>query len=83
MGYPNVYSQSWVGFFVPAKTDAAIVAKLNAAIDATMNDAAVKAKLASLGFDPLTGSPDKAEAYARAEVEHWGQMVKTLNLSIK
>ena len=33
MGFPNVYSGSWVGFFAPAKTPDAVVAKLNAEIN--------------------------------------------------
>ena len=38
MGYPNVYSGSWVGFFAPAKTPDAVVAKLNAEINAVMKE---------------------------------------------
>src|SRR5881227_2807533 len=34
MGFPNVYSGSWVGFFAPAKTPDAVVAKLNVEINA-------------------------------------------------
>src|SRR3954471_13513284 len=33
MGYPNVYSASWVAFFAPAKTPDAVVEKLNAEIN--------------------------------------------------
>src|SRR5215831_7633899 len=38
MGFPNVYSGSWVGFFAPAKTPDAVVAKLNAEINAIMRE---------------------------------------------
>src|SRR5204862_3380504 len=34
MGFPNVYSGSWVGFFAPAKTPDAVIAKLNREINA-------------------------------------------------
>src|SRR5438094_8625410 len=33
MGFPNVYSGSWVGFFAPVKTPEAVIAKLNAEIN--------------------------------------------------
>ena len=36
MGYPNIEIGSWVGVFVPAKTPDAVVAKLNAEINAVM-----------------------------------------------
>ena len=38
MGYPNVYSGSWVGFFAPAKTPDAVVRKLNPEIKAVMKE---------------------------------------------
>jgi tripartite-type tricarboxylate transporter receptor subunit TctC len=35
-GYPGVLASSWTGLFAPAGTDAAIVQKLNAAINASL-----------------------------------------------
>ena len=35
------------------------------------------------GFDALEGSPAQAETLFKAEVGKWGDMVKTLNLSVK
>jgi tripartite-type tricarboxylate transporter receptor subunit TctC len=82
-GYPNFYAASWVGFFVPAKTDAKIALKLNAAIDQSVKDAVVQQRLAALGFDPVTGSQPEAEQHFNDEIARWGKMVKTLGLSIK
>src|SRR5437870_2911269 len=45
MGFPNVYSGSWVGFFAPAKTPEAVVAKLNAAINHILTEPAVQERL--------------------------------------
>jgi tripartite-type tricarboxylate transporter receptor subunit TctC len=82
-GYPDYFAASWVGFFVPARTDAAVVGKLNAAIDATIKDAAVQERLKALSFDPITGPADKADAYFQSEVAKWGKMVSALKLEIK
>ena len=51
MGFPNVYSGSWVGFFAPAKTPDAMVAKLNAEINAIMQEPEAQQKLKTIGFD--------------------------------
>jgi tripartite-type tricarboxylate transporter receptor subunit TctC len=72
-----------VGVFAPAKTDAKIVATLNAAINDTIKSPAVQQKLAALGFDPITGAPPQADALFKSEVAKWGKMVKALGLSIK
>jgi tripartite-type tricarboxylate transporter receptor subunit TctC len=81
-GYPGFEAASWVGVFAPANTSAEIVGKLNAAIEEVMQDPALLKKLTSIGFDPIKGSQAQAEAYFRAEVAKWGQMVNTLGLSI-
>ncbi len=82
-GFPGFFAASWVGFFAPAGTDPQVVAKLNEAINNTIKDADVQQKLATIGFDPINGSPAQAEAMFKAEVNKWGEMVKALNLSIK
>lgn len=47
-----------------------------------MQDPALRQKLTTIGFDPISGSQRQADAYFRAEVEKWGRMVTTLRLSI-
>lgn len=81
-GFPKFEAASWVGIFAPAKTDPAIVSKLNAVVEEVMKDPALVKKLTSIGFDPLRNTPSAAESYFRSEVDKWGEMVKALNLSI-
>lgn len=81
-GFPKFEASSWVGIFAPAKTDPAIIAKLNAAVEEVMKDAKLQAKLTSIGFDPMHGSQSEADSYFRSEVANWGKMVKALGLSI-
>lgn len=75
-------AESWVGFFVPAKTDAAIVAKLNAAINAVVADKAEQEKLAKLGFQISPRSVAESQQYLKSEVEKWGTMVKTVGVYV-
>jgi tripartite-type tricarboxylate transporter receptor subunit TctC len=81
MGYPNVYSASWVGFFAPAKTSDTVVEKLNAEINAVMKETDSLDKLAKAGFDPLVKSVTEANAYYKSEVESWGKMVRAIGFS--
>lgn len=82
-GYPGFIAASWVGLFAPTKTDSAIIAKLNAAVEEVINDPAVQKTLQAIGFDPIHQSPAEATAYFKSEVSKWGEMVKELGLSIK
>jgi tripartite-type tricarboxylate transporter receptor subunit TctC len=81
-GFPNFYAASWVGFFVPAKTDAAIVAKLNGAINEVVKESVVQERLKRFGLDPMHGDTAETARFFASEVDHWGKMVKTLGLSI-
>jgi tripartite-type tricarboxylate transporter receptor subunit TctC len=81
-GFPTFVASSWVGIFAPEKTDPAITARLNAAVEEVMKDQGLVKKLTSIGFDPMHNSQSEAESYFRSEVDSWGKMVKALNLSI-
>jgi tripartite-type tricarboxylate transporter receptor subunit TctC len=81
MGYPNVYSASWVAFFAPAKTPDAVVEKLHAEINALMKEPDSLDKIAKAGFDPLVKSVAEANDYYKSEVESWGKMVNAIGFS--
>jgi tripartite-type tricarboxylate transporter receptor subunit TctC len=81
MGFPNVYSGSWVGFFAPAKTPDAIVAKLNAEINAIMQEPQAQQKLKTIGFDVTIKTVGEASDYFRSEVATWGKMIRAIGYS--
>jgi tripartite-type tricarboxylate transporter receptor subunit TctC len=81
MGFPNVYSGSWVGFFAPAKTPDAIVAKLNAEINVIMQEPQAQEKLKIIGFDVTIKTVGEASDYFRSEVATWGKMIRAIGYS--
>ena len=81
MGFPNVYSGSWVGFFAPAKTPDAVVAKLNAEINAIMREPEAQQKLKAIGFDVIIKDVAAATSYFRSEVAMWAKMIRAIGYS--
>ena len=81
MGFPNVYSGSWVGFFAPAKTSDAVVGKLNAEINQIMKEPDVLQKLKTIGFDPIVKTLGETTDYFKDEVTNWGKMVRAVGFS--
>ena len=79
-GYPTVVTSSWTGLFAPAGTDAAIIGRLNGAINAGLQTAAVKDALARLGNVPKGGTPQDLTDLMVAEIKKWTPIVKALNL---
>ena len=74
-------SGSWVGVFAPAKTPDAVVAKLNAEINALMKEPDLLDRLAKAGFDPVEKSVAEANGYFKSEVESWATMVNAIGFS--
>jgi tripartite-type tricarboxylate transporter receptor subunit TctC len=81
MGYPGVYSGSWVAFFAPGKTPDAVVTKLNTEINALMKEPDSLEKLKQNGFDPVVKNVAEAEAYYKSEVASWAKMVNAIGFS--
>lgn len=81
MGFQNFYSGSWVGVFAPAKTPDAVVAKLNAEINAAMKEPDALDRLAKAGFDPVVFDVPGTNKYFAEDVERWGTMVKAIGFS--
>ena len=54
----------------------AVVAKLNEAIVAAIRDPAVKARLAAVGIDAVTGTADEFSTFIVNEMQKWAPIVK-------
>src|SRR5690242_10365312 len=81
-GFPDFYSNSWIGFFVPANTPPDVVAALNAAIEHGLGEPATAGRLRTLGFETMLNSPSEAAGLFESEVEKWGAMVKAIGIAI-
>lgn len=71
---------SWTGIFAPKGTPAAIVDRLNEALNDALKDGEVRARLAEQGAVPGSGSPASLGAFAEAEYARNQKLVPTLNL---
>jgi tripartite-type tricarboxylate transporter receptor subunit TctC len=80
-GYPDLYSATWIGFFVPVRTPDTVVVRLNAEINEALKAADVPQKLRSIGFDVITTSPTEAVEYFKSEVTNWDKMARAIGFS--
>jgi tripartite-type tricarboxylate transporter receptor subunit TctC len=64
----------------PAKTPAAVIAKLNDAVNGALNDAPTRDKLVQAGATPVGGTPASFGTFMKAEYEKWGRVVKERNI---
>ena len=85
---PGFEATAWFGMQAPARTPRAIIARLGAEVDAIGKDPAVRARLAELGAEPanLTAdggtTPEAFEAFIRAEIVKWAEVVRASGATI-
>ena len=82
-GFPDFEERSWVGFFAPAKTPAAIVNRLNAEIGQIVQIPEVRDRLAAMGMEPQPGSAAEFADYVRKEVAMWVKIVKSTGITVE
>jgi tripartite-type tricarboxylate transporter receptor subunit TctC len=75
-GYPDFVLDAWTGVVAPAGTPAAIVGKLNAAINAGLQTPAAQASLAKFSAIANTGTPDDFKKFLADQMQKWGAVVK-------
>ena len=66
-GFADSDFDFWVGMFTPKQTPRAIVARIHAETVKALENASVVAKLASLGTEPMTQSPEEFDARVARE----------------
>jgi tripartite-type tricarboxylate transporter receptor subunit TctC len=66
----------WFAAYVPAKTPKDVVTKLNGEIVRILESPEAKAKLASVGIETLTSTPEGLAEFQRVETAKWAKLVK-------
>jgi len=81
-GIPGIELNSWVGIMAPAKTPAAIVAKLNKEINAVLQDPAVKDKLLNSGIEAANGTSAQFGDEIKRDLEMYKPVVEKAGIKV-
>jgi tripartite-type tricarboxylate transporter receptor subunit TctC len=73
---PGYEASAWYGLGAPKNTPAAIIERINAAVNAILADPASQARFTELGASLLPGSPADFGKLLADETEKWGKVVK-------
>ena len=78
----GVFSSSWFGYFIHAKTPVAIQKRIEQNLMAISQDKDVQQKMASMGVIPSLLDAAGFEAFLKRETEKWGDVIRSLNIQI-
>lgn len=81
-GTQNFESTTWFALFAPKGTDAAAVAKMNAAVRQVLQMPEVRAKLEGTGNSVRLETPEQFRATVKDNRAKWAEVVKAANISI-
>ena len=73
---PGFEASSWMGLVAPARTPAAIVARLHREAVKALAAPEVREKLTSQGFEIVGSAPPAFAAFVAAESDKWGKVVR-------
>jgi tripartite-type tricarboxylate transporter receptor subunit TctC len=73
---PGYEADSFHGISAPKGTPREIVERLNGAVNAVLADPKVKARLADLGGEVFTGTPEDYGRYLKGEIERWAKVIE-------
>jgi tripartite-type tricarboxylate transporter receptor subunit TctC len=79
-GYPDIEFDNWFGVFVPAGTHSEIIALLNREIVKSIALSDVRARLVTLGFDPVGSTPAEFRKQVEIELEKWTKVIRAANI---
>jgi tripartite-type tricarboxylate transporter receptor subunit TctC len=80
VGLSSLVVETWYGLFAPAGTPSAVVAKLNADLNALLEQNDVRESLSRQDLSAVGGSPERFAEMVRRELSRWARVVSAANI---
>jgi tripartite-type tricarboxylate transporter receptor subunit TctC len=82
-GYKDVQIVSFAAIFVPAKTEPAVVDRLNKEINKILAGPQTKEHIQKMGATPLEMTPGELRSFVSSEIVRWGKLVELAGIPKK
>lgn len=82
-GVAGYEASQWLGVFAPAATPRDVVQRLNTELTRAVNSPAVAQTLLARGMEPRTATPEQFSRILAAEVQKWGQVIRTAKIKFE
>ena len=79
-GFPGLEVHTWYAVFLPARSPAAIVRRLNDELSRVMFEADVRERLSTIGAEPQKSTPEELAKFIRNEHRRWAEVIKVAKL---
>ncbi|WP_426955353.1 tripartite tricarboxylate transporter substrate binding protein [Muricoccus radiodurans] len=82
-GFPDLVAEVWYGLAAPARTPPAVVARLNAAIQAAQAVPEARVQEEQAGAELSSSGAAEYDLFMRAEVARWGEVIRAARIQVE
>lgn len=75
-GVPGYDVTLWYGVLAPARTPAAVITRLHAAMTTALQSADLKERLFNGGAEPAISAPEEFRSFIRTEIDRWAPIIR-------
>jgi tripartite-type tricarboxylate transporter receptor subunit TctC len=83
LNLPDYEVDSWCAMFAPAKTPAAIVARMHKELALVVHLPEVRQKLIEQGADPVGSSPEELDRVVKSELKSWAAVIRDAGIKLE
>jgi tripartite-type tricarboxylate transporter receptor subunit TctC len=82
-GLPGYEAAAWQGVVAPAGLSEAARARLNGSLQRVLTSDATKKQLQEMGIEPVSGTPQQFEAYAKSQGKLWSDLIRAKGIRLE
>jgi tripartite-type tricarboxylate transporter receptor subunit TctC len=79
---PGFDVNSWLGLFMPTGSPRTAIARMNEAIEKTLQQQEVRDLLKVVGADPVGGPPERLGVHLQTELARWVKLARTVKFEV-
>ena len=83
VGVKGFVANTWTAIVAPAHTPKPVIDRLNKALTDALKTPAVQNQLATLGVEPIPGTPEQVTEFAHAEAKRLGAIIRAKNIVLE
>jgi len=81
-GYPEFGVSPWIGLLAPGNLPQALVDKINADVNALLQEPEMREKILEQGMEPFVTTPEQFRSRLKLDIEKWGAVVKKAGVTV-
>jgi tripartite-type tricarboxylate transporter receptor subunit TctC len=80
---PDFVSSSWVGVFLPPRTQQSVANKLSRDFAEVLSQPTIAQRFRELACEPVGNTPTETKAFVNTETARWKKVIQSANIKLE